>query len=204
MNRLGLDDKLDREKLLLQANPDRRCGTEKLAHLSASEYVSCGHLSEEQFSQYFTFAFVRNPWDRILSEYRYRNYLHHFSFSDFVLNKMPRPGFDDQYRHVMPQYELLYDRDGKLLVDFVGRFETLQKDFETVCHRLGFEDASLPHRNRSDKKSRDLKRRLRNRLFMNGENRHRKLSDFYTDKTRDAVAEYYRVDIETFGYQFEE
>ena len=203
MNRLDLDWKLDREKLLLQTNPDRHCGTEKLSHLSASEYVTCGHLTAEQFSQYFTFAFVRNPWTRILSEYRYRNYLHHFSFSDFILNKLPKPGFDDQYRHVMPQYDLLHDQDGRLLVDFVGRFESLQKDFDTVCQKLGLDDSSLPHRNRSDKKSRHLKRRLKNTLFMNGENRHHSLSDFYTDETRDAVAEYYRVDIETFGYRFE-
>lgn len=202
MDRLGLDWKNDREVLLLQNNSDPALGTEKLAHLAASEYVGCGHISQQDFDSYFKFAMVRNPWTRILSEYRYRNYFHHRSFKDFVLNKMPRPGFDDKYRHVMPQYDLLYDADGRLLVDFVGRFETLQQDFDRVCAALGIEDSALPHRNRSDKKSRDLKRKLRNIIFMNGENQHDSLTDFYDDETRDAVAEYYRIDIETFGYQF--
>jgi len=204
VDHLGLDWNLDREKLLLQKNDDPALGPEKLAHLSAVEYISCGHMTEEQFSSYFSFAFVRNPWTRILSEYRYRNYFHHRSFKDFILNRMPAPGMDDKYRHVMPQYDLLYDRKGNLLVDFVGRFENLQRDFDRVCERLGLVDSSLPHRNRSDKKSRDFKRKLRNILYRNGENRHDGLTDFYDDETRAAVEEYYRIDIETFGYRFNE
>lgn len=204
MNRLGLDWKEDREVLCLQNNDDPALGTEKLAHLSATEYVACGHMTEQDFSDYFKFSFVRNPWSRILSEYRYRNYFRHRSFKDFVFNKMPKPGRDDKYRHVMPQYDMLYDRQGNLLVDFVGRFETLQPDFDRVCMKLAIRESELPHRNRSDKKSRDVKRRLKNILFMNGENRHHDLTDFYDHETREAVADYYRIDIETFGYQFNE
>jgi hypothetical protein len=204
MDRLGLDWNTDREALCLQNNDRPDLGTEKLAHLSAAEYVACGHMTQQDFDDYFKFSFVRNPWSRILSEYRYRNYFHHHSFRDFVLNKLPKPGFDDKYRHVMPQYDMLHDQQGNLMVDFVGRFETLQTDFEQVCVRLGIEDAHLPHRNRSDKKSRDLKRRIKNILFMNGENRHQELRDYYDDVTREAVADYYRSDIETFGYRFDE
>lgn len=204
MNQLGLDWKEGREALLLQNNDNPALGTEKLAHLTAAEYVDCGHMTRQDFNAYFKFSFVRNPWSRILSEYRYRNYFHHHSFRDFVLNKMPKPGFDDKYRHVMPQYQMLHDAEGKLLVDFVGRFETLQQDFARVCARLGISDDQLPHRNPSNKKSRDFKRRFKNILFNNGENRHHGLTDFYDDVTRDAVADYYRIDIETFGYQFNE
>jgi len=202
MDLLKLDWNEDREKLLLQANDDSRCGTEKLAHLSASEYVECGHLSPDEFAGIYKFSFVRNPWSRILSEYRYRNYFHHLSFRDFVLNKLPKPGWDDKYRHVMPQYDLLHDARGQLLVDFVGRFESLQADFDRVCQHLDIADSSLPHRNKSDKKSRDLKRKFRNLLFMNGENNLRAQADFYDDETRAAVARIYRKDIEAFGYEF--
>ena len=202
MDRLGLDWDRDREQMLLQANEDPGCGTEKLAHLSAAEYVGCGYLSQDLFEGLFKFSFVRNPWARLLSEYRYRNYFHHRSFRDFVLNRMPQPGWDDKYRHVMPQYDMLHDGDGRLLVDFVGRFETLHADFDRVCERLGMPDSQLPHRNPSDKKSRDLKRRLRNWLYRNGENQLRGLDDFYDDETRRAVACYYRRDIDAFGYEY--
>ena len=202
MGLLNLDWDQDREALCLQGNDDPGCGTEKLAHLSASEYVDCGYLSEKEFAGFFKFSFVRNPWSRILSEYRYRNYFHHLSFRDFVLNKLPKPGWDDKYRHVMPQYDMLYNQQGELLVDFVGRFETLQQDFDRVCEQLGITESSLPHRNRSDKKSRGLKRKIKNYLYMNGENRHQCMADFYDDETRAVVAGYYSKDIEAFGYRF--
>ena len=46
MNRLGLDWDRDREQLYLHNNDDPARGTEKLGHLAASEYVSCGHMSQ--------------------------------------------------------------------------------------------------------------------------------------------------------------
>ena len=204
MNRLNLDWEKDRDQLLLGRNPDRSCGTEKLAHLSAEEYVRCGHVGPAEFESLFKFSFVRNPFERIVSEYRYRNYMRHRSFRDFVLNKLPPRGWDDQYRHVMPQFDMLHDAQGRLLVDFVGRFENLEADFAEVCRRLGLEGAELRHRNRSDKWTRKLRRRARNLLYWNGENNKSGYRAFYDEETLEAVSQLYRKDIETFGYHFAE
>jgi len=204
MNKLGLNraNEADREELLLIDNDDPATGTEKLSHLSAAEYVQCGHISQREFSSSYKFSFVRNPWARLVSEYRYRNFLSHRSFKDFVMNKLPRPGRDDKYRHIMPQTDMLYDETGRLLVDFVGKFETLQEDFDQVCQHLGFDESILPHVNSSDKKSRELRRTLRNRLYRNGENELSRYVDFYDDETREFVTDLYRADIENFGYSF--
>lgn len=203
MHRLGLDWNRDREAVLLGDNSDPARGTEKLAHLAAAEYVSGGWLSTAEFASLFKFSFVRNPWDRIVSEYRYRNYFHHRSFRHFVLRGLPQAGWGDRYRHVMPQYDMLHDSSGQLLVDFVGRYETLQADFDRVCARLGLADSQLPHRNRSDKASRNAKRWLRNLVFANGESGKRRYTEFYDRETRAVVDQLYARDIETFSYRFD-
>ena len=204
MDRLNLDWEKDRDQLLLGDNPDRSCGTEKLAHLSAEEYVRCGHVEPAEFESLFKFSFVRNPFERIVSEYRYRNYLRHRSFRDFVLNRLPGKGWDDQYRHVMPQYDMLHDAREHLLVDFVGRFENLEADFAEVCRRIGTAGTPLRHRNRSDKWTRKLKRHARNLMYQNGENHKSGYRAFYDTETREAVSRLYQRDIETFGYRFPE
>ena len=206
MNRLNLDrdNESHRQQLLLTDNDDPSRGTEKLSHLSASEYVRCGYLSQQEFDQYYKFSFVRNPWARLVSEYRYRNFLSHRSFKDFVMNKLPEPGWDDKYRHVMPQTQMLYDDNGRLLVDFVGKFEQLPLDFKKVCKHLGFSDCKLPHINSSNKRSRELRRKTRNFLYQNKESDLLKYIDFYDDETRDYVGNLYRADIRNFKYTFED
>lgn len=204
MQRLKLDrdNETHRDQMLLNDNNDPTKGTQKLSHLSAAEYVSCGYISQQDFDRYYKFSFVRNPWSRLVSEYRYRNFLSHKNFKDFVMNKMPEPGWDDKYRHVMPQSEMLYDGNGRLLVNFVGKFETLQQDFDRVCERLGFAETQLPHINSSDKKSRELRRKARNILHRNKESDLRKYADFYDQETREYVAEIYQADIKNFNYSF--
>jgi len=200
IDRLGLSWESDRDHLLLGNNNDPTKGTEKLSHLSAEEYVRCGYIDAAEFDQMYKFSFVRNPWERIVSEYRYRNYFRHRSFRDFLLHRLPAPDWDDKYRHIMPQYGMLHDQKGRLLVDFVGRFESLQTDFDQVCRQLELQDSQLPHRNPSDKKSRNLKRRLRNWLYLNGENSKDNYLQFYDEETISIVGNLYQKDIEAFGY----
>ena len=71
-----------------------------------------------------------------------------------------------------------------------------------VCKHLGFENSGLEHINSSDKRSRELRRKVRNFLRRNGEDELRNYVDFYDTETRETVSKLYRADIENFGYSF--
>ena len=199
-----------RAPLLLGRNEDPRRGPPKLEHLRAGEYLACGHLTAAQLESYFKFSFVRNPWDRIVSEYKYRGYPVKIDFKTYLFKHLPPPGWTDTYSHVMPQYDFLHDEAGTLLVDFVGKYETLQTGFDTVCARLGIPTTRLPWVNRSLEKARltslrELRKRLRRALW----SRERKhtfghYTEYYDDESRHFVARLYGKDIDAFGYSFGE
>lgn len=94
-------------------------------------------------------------------------------YRSFKLNGMDRVT-------MVPQH-LFLEMEGKLAMDFIGRFENIYEDFQYVCDRLGQQNR-LPHLNRTV---------------------HRPYQEYYTPDTRDMVAEVYARDIEVFGYRFD-
>ncbi len=193
----------DRAPLLLRANDDPTRGPERLAHMTAREYVELGYLTQDQFDSAFRFAFVRNPWARLVSEYRYRKHYLRFGFRDFVLHQLPQASMRDTYRHIVPQSEFLLDNNGELSVNYVGRFENLQADFNEVCNLLKLNPVTLPHVDDGSGAALTALDRVRELLGMRKEAAHNHYSGYYDAETRGRVAELYAQDIEVFGYSFE-
>jgi len=212
VERMGLTWQ-ERDALLLKSNADASLGPPRLAHLMASEYIRCGHISASQYQQYFKFSFVRNPWARIVSEYNYRR-LHgdkgyQGDFKTFIFKHFPTESLDnyqkakDYYRHIIPQWQFLYDENGNQLVDFIGKFENLQADFNKVFQQLNIAEIALPHKNKTlavGLKQRFLQKTKR--LLPKLDNK-KHYSSYYDDESQQFIANYYRKDIELFDYQFE-
>jgi hypothetical protein len=210
LNLMGLSWE-NRSSFLLRPNHDPRCGPPALAHLRIVEYMDLGYVSPKIFNTYFKFAFVRNPWDRMVSEYKYRWLGKGIKFKDFLFNHFPQPGWNDHYIHIMPQYSFLCDNAGNIAVDFIGQYERLQSDFNEVCNNTGVLPGRLPLVNRSsDHRNKILPAGI-NRIakmlfpFRNGTvaTKSANYTEYYDNESKDYVAELYRQDIEIFGYRFE-
>jgi hypothetical protein len=97
-----------RAPLLLRANDEPSLGPPRLAHLRAHEYVEYCYLPQELFDEYFIFSFVRNPWDRVISFYRYLGHSRTHTLHDYVKEILWRERKDEWY-FVAPQSKYIYE-----------------------------------------------------------------------------------------------
>jgi hypothetical protein len=147
-------------------------------------------LPRELFDRLFKFAFVRNPWDLQVSSYhhirRERPHLmeHIEDFQEFIRWKLDpeRPYQFHVDTSIELQSDYLIDLSGRVVVDFIGKYEKLQEDFDEVCRRIGIPRRVLPRKRQA--KGRDAYR------------------EYYDDETAERVARRFRPDIERFGYEF--
>ena len=147
--------------------------------------IGCGnqHNLPESYSdtlrkQYFSFTFIRNPYDRCLSEFFYLKKMKskkilNVTFFEYLKHQ---DKFNTKF-HCLPLH--LYTND----CDFIGRFENLQEDFNTICDKIKIPRQQLPHKNKT---------------------KHKHYTEYYDDETKQIVAERYAKDIEYFGYKFGE
>ena len=125
--------------------------------------------------RFFKYAFVRNPFDKLVSMYRYRvsrSGGEKYNLKEFLLKTKTSTDVWD-----WSQVDLTSG------CDFIGKYENLQKDFDTICEKIGIPQQELPHTNSQERKH---------------------YTEYYDDETRSIVAEKYAKDIEYFGYKFGE
>lgn len=149
-------------------------------HFTANQLIE--RIGSVRFGSYYSFGFVRNPWDWQVSTYRYilrnRKHPHHkivVALKEF--GEYLRWRCDERFQL---QRDFLY-QDDKQVVDFIGRFENLTEDFQSVCRQL----------------------KLRHRLPVLNRTGGKRYESYYTEYLKELVQTTYRPDIEEFGYQFE-
>ncbi|MBE0369288.1 sulfotransferase family protein [Pseudoalteromonas aurantia] len=189
----------DRECLLLKKNSDPKKGPPRLAHLTSDEYLNLNYITQRDYDTYFKFSFVRNPWSRLVSEYNYKQ--PKMSFDQFVLNFLPKCQHDDYkqhngiHRHLMPQVDFIYGA-GTCQVDFIGKFENIQHDFNIVAKKVFGKSIALPYRNKTKNSS------LISKLF--NRDTAKPFQAYYTRETRHFVEQFYEKDIKEFNYHFDD
>ena len=153
-------------KSLFYLGPMRGKGGQK-----ATDYIKL--LGREEYDKYFSFAFVRNPFDRLVSWYLYDN-LKQKNFNlwiEYFFNNID-----------ISQMDHLVDQNDKIAVNFIGRFENLQNDFDKITEKIGINKLVLPHKNK-----------------FNGERNYR---DFYTKDLRILIENKLKKELDFFNYEF--
>lgn len=153
---------------------------------------------KDQFSNYgsfFSFAFVRNPWDRMLSRYAFLVQYKLANTEDGEVLK--QKGFNqwimDQDDYIIvggrkvpffkPQYDWISDEKGDVIVNFVGRFESLAAHLSFVSDKL-----TCPHLFRD--------------LPLRHKTNHKYYRQEYSDEAKKIVETVFEKDIDNFGYTF--
>lgn len=142
-------------------------------------------MPADKFERYFKFAFIRNPWERLVSEYefllsrskhgRHKRVKVLTNFSEFIHMQIPR---SDAY-----QLNMLCDRNGRVLMDFLGKLENLEQDWHRVCVQLGIEYQALPRKNVIE---------------------HKPYQAYYDKNSKQLVAKHWAREIELFEYSYAE
>lgn len=183
------------ERALLEADPEAITelpgdaaweDPRKRRHLHASDLVAA--LGERRWGELYSFGFVRNPWDRLVSWHSMC--LERPEINEFTRHVATSLAEFDEFVEAAPdgpagkvavnQLDYLCAADGSRLVSYVGRYESLEAGVAEISERIGTR-LRLPHSNRSS---------------------HRDYRDYYSARTREIVAARFARDIGAFGYRF--
>jgi hypothetical protein len=135
------------------------------------------------WNSYFKFTIVRNPFDRFISYCAFMN-INNPKFEEnpepylynALLNKKT-------HKHVLfhPQSDFVCDQQGSLMIDYAGKYETLQESFDYVCQQTGVPSSVLQVINTSKREA---------------------YQKYYNEELQEMVKKHYHQDLTNFSYSF--
>lgn len=171
-------------------------GSQGPGHIRIKDYQVA--LSVREFSHFFKFTIVRNPWDRLVSAFHYlkaggmnrmdrewalSNISRFQDFDEFVREWVNSDNVNDgSYFHFRPQVSFVRLTSGVIPLDFIGRTESLDDDLAEICSHLHMPQVKLRKHNASQ---------------------HEPYQKLYVQDTRAIVERVYAEDIKTFDYKFD-
>lgn len=134
-------------------------------------------------NEYFKFSFMRNPWDRRVSQYEYAKKRAGITNSDWA-NKVASMSFPEFITELNDlQLNWVSNKKNNIAVDFLGSGENLQQEFNQVCEKIGIPHIELPHKNKTE---------------------HKHYTEYYNEETKRIIKSNCVKDIKYFGYEFGE
>lgn len=164
-----------------------------MQHATSKQLLESNLITQEVWDSYFKFTFVRNPWDRAVSDYFWL--MNDQKIKDSFAKYLLKSG---KFVHVLNDKEELYYRgdhltpqtdffstEGALKLDFVGKFENFDADMLAISKQLDLNYKTNLHINKSKKKKPHY-------------------SHFFSRQIKESFNEIYINDIEKLNYSFED
>ena len=148
----------------------------------ALQHLTYAEVEEKvEVKNHFKFSFVRNPFERLVSEYFWRKKNGNIikeAFTEFIEQIVIKNLMLD--KHLLPQHLFLEDKHGKNPMNFIGHFEKFHNDFSALCDKLKIHSSIEKVHSSKDYDYRD----------------------YYTNNSRKLVEDMYAQDLKLFGYKF--
>ena len=112
-------------------------------------------LGADRWQELTSFSIVRHPYDRVKSLYRYRIKTKqtgmgngHIGLNDWIRAVFAEkdPAYHDKPLMFLPARAWLVDENDRIIVDFVGKLETIAEDWNRIQDLTGVR-TDLPHAN---------------------------------------------------------
>lgn len=140
----------------------------------------------EYWDSYRKVCFTRNPFERVASDYNWRKRMlrRRFTFEDFI-GALENPSASGGVVHdnAVTNWDMMAI-DGRLVADYVGRYERLEEDFSDMVASLGFPETPLGREKATVASNRSTYGAL------------------YTPALRARVEALFAPELEAFGYDF--
>jgi hypothetical protein len=138
-------------------------------------------IGRQMWNSYYKFAIDRNPWDKMISIYfwhkthdKYRN----LSFNEYLQ-------IESAVKFVAFNYPQ-YTENDKVIVDFLAKYENLNKDLCSICQNIGIKYDGI---------------KVKAKGGVRTEKKH--YSNYYTPESKTLIENKFQKEIDLMGYKFE-
>lgn len=133
-------------------------------------------LGDKVFNKYYKFCVVRNPYDKMVSNYFWKKHQikNKQSFKEFCQTT----DVNDINVHCI---------NGKSVCDFFIRYENLENDIKNVCLKLGIKDFDISDLPNHKSSFRDKRKHYR---------------EYYDEETKKIVFDKHKLEFKMFNYSF--
>ncbi|WP_270730391.1 sulfotransferase family 2 domain-containing protein [Shimia sp. Alg240-R146] len=148
-------------------------------------------LGRPEFDRFKTFGVVRNPYTHAVSHFEYMKQYRNrrtaekvgaMTFTEYLEYRLkPALPTEHFFAHLPDQTHFVVDRDGKIAVDRLLRFETLDQDFSEAAEWLGLDGVSIARSNVTKAAKKPI-------------------TDYFGDRNLALMHELYQRDFDILGY----